>query len=468
MVMRSVCRYKLSNGPWTLGQVCAQWRETAKANHHLWSTVVLRRSSFATSEIGPLLRVLEAGLERSCTSLLTLEIDLGAEIDDPHTTASIIQVFFSHSTRWYRAAISFAVDGCYIIRNMTASFPALHRLGLRLHSHFTDEESASEFGTIKCFSTCSELRIVEIEGINFPGAINLPWQLLTHIRAVSTPCVQLHPLTVLRRCTNIISLDVDFSFQFFLPSTTSVVTNLTLQHLSIATYFWQIFPKISLPNLQSLNLGYSAKESSLTVSIAAPLGEMLTRSECTLQRMTFSYSFVHRDIIPILSLPAMNQLQELVLDLDQDLNTNDDHDWFLSFLTLLIISRSVDPETGLPAPMKLPRLRTLKIRARTPIGETTCEDWDDIESPGHACVRWIGPELFDMLESRLLPREFNHSSNLEEMDVKLGFVAHLPYWHKETERIQRMKKLGLKFTLTFSRDHRWPYESGEIEPSWKS
>jgi hypothetical protein len=461
-----VCRHRLANGPWALGQVCQTWRASAVAYHRLWSKIYLKRPGTADRDIRLLVSLIEEGLHRAGDELLTFHIDLGSEIDDPPATASIINVFVSHSSRWYDAALFFSLDACNTIRQIRSSFYSLRHLSLRLYDGFTDEEQAAQIGTIEGFSNAMELRTISVEGIAFPEAIHLPWHLLTHVRAVSTPYARLHPIAIFLQCTNLASVDLDFSYQFFLPATTRIVTNRTIKRIYMASYFAQLFPKLSLPGLTSLQLEYSASQTSPTLSATAPLSEMLTRSRCTLTKLVFSYTLVHRDMISILSLSSMNHLEEFILDLDEFLQVNGDHDWFISLLKFLTISRHVDPQTGLPPPIKLPRLRILRFRIYTCVGEMTCEGWDQTTtSPKHKCIKWLGPELLDLMESRVLLRDLDHMARLEEVDVRLGFVAHLPYWYNNAERIKNIKEQRVKVYVGFDQSQSWPYEQHVIDTS---
>ncbi|KAJ7593801.1 hypothetical protein C8J56DRAFT_925235 [Mycena floridula] len=333
--------------PWNLTYVCQRWHEIAISFSYLWSSINHSVASILSH------RKLQLMLERSASSLLDITLhDEQSNLEDSH---QIVRALLPSSFRWRRLTVS--------VNHMETLTPIHGHLDnlAELHLSFFGERNYDE--PFNMFEVAPMLKKIDIDyspPVDQTPRLLFPWSQITHYRLNSYDEDLFIQLEHLSLCVNLVVA----RFHLLNFSTASqisydvVLPNLSL--LALATgekgVMGALLNRLKLPALKVLHL---QNMSEWDAADQQSIGSLVFRSQCSLT----SFGLRNLDIVQP-SLVTFLSNNSSIIEL------------------LLCESDILVPHLHCtPTSVILPKLARIKLS-----------------------IQGI-PELFAMLESRLLPNK---------------------------------------------------------------
>ncbi|KAG6818751.1 hypothetical protein H0H93_002140 [Arthromyces matolae] len=322
--------------PMLLAQVCTQWRQTALTTPLLWSSI-----NILCSDKKQRVPLLKAWLEHSGNTPLCISFTestsgfiASAERPDalPYSPLSeeIISLLVEQAFRWKKIDFTFA-----------RQIPAALADGLSLGSVPLLEEAsiASRDATCETFGGLTSLRKVWEALHSSPSLLSGKWELeYLESHFDSIPWAQLTSadvtmsleflMIILPLCVNLKELRYTDPLVAYHPDNLSPCVQVQdegclesiektilpeLQHLTLKMYepVDAILDRLTLPKLRSYDVQVSQDNSERPH--VASLKDLLARSECRLEDLTFDSSDTDAEatMVKILSLPQLSSLSSL-------------------------------------------------------------------------------------------------------------------------------------------------------------
>jgi hypothetical protein len=440
----------LLNGPWSLRMVCRRWKAITDSNSRLWSRIIIcpgrGKSTNGPSKKGgsPVRLALKRGMQLSKDAPLYVQFNLGYH--DSSLTGSgpnpLFIIIMTESHRIVDLNLTITRDVYEPLSSLMDSFGALRNLTLDAYgmwnkwgNHNPDPEP------LRSFASCPHLKTLQMKGNEIIRLnIDFPWRNITSFK-FSDIGHQLRAL--LGKLSAISELDLlhvhvhyDEHRDWDLPST------LLFLRLPLSTQTPFLLRRSVLPNLEELHMEQShgrpkdaTVESEYRPEIVSTLKivlDLCDRSGCSLKVLHLKISYIHESVLQFVQSTALQELEVLHLTPQFHSCSPEDAKILCDLLkTLKNPSDSSDPPF-------LPRLTSLTIHHNTADGVCPC--WGGQFKALHRCVGWIGPDFFDMVESRLTSsHEQSHEvAKLQRVKVQFDFSAHLPFVTSEEE--ERMKR----------------------------
>ncbi|KAF8656023.1 hypothetical protein AX16_002811 [Volvariella volvacea WC 439] len=409
--------------PWSLGQVCRQWRLLSISAPRLWSHFIVDLERIMPGAGGGPTALTEQWMERASNVPLTISFSPGG----PNRIASnVLRILLRHITRWVQVNLHIT-EHLYPILD---KFSKMHRdLELPVLKSLTYSTCAAHRKPITLFRHAPQLCEVAHPKPSSMCPVELPWLQLTHLsRPVqgddgNSSTNQTNPTTIhgiIQACPYLISCTVELAVgqnQVAAGASTTLVhrpriTHLALKELRILAPLRVNMSFFQFPQLESLTLDafYSPLQSLL---------ECVQQSQCKIHTLALRH-IPEKDVVVFVQI--LNLLPSLI-----NLEVVSNHQGVLDhLLQILTISPS---DSQLPIP--IPRLRHFKLDFTL---------WGD---------EFDFSTLVDMLESRwYLPTHTLAHEDTQERCSPIQSItlrATLSASFTQLVRLQDMREQGLMF-----------------------
>ncbi|KAJ6464885.1 hypothetical protein C8R45DRAFT_1023447 [Mycena sanguinolenta] len=186
--------------PWLVSRVCQHWRGVALASQRLWSFPTIRR--FPNQSIS------QFNLHLSRSGAARLHPVLAAVPRTIRHLAHFLRSLVGSSARWTTLVLAFDWTSLQAqLAPLQGNVDELEEL--QIEGVWSQGTALAEGDRLKAFAIAPRLRKLCVKRVCEPAvSLVVPWHQLTHYRAVGAAHEH---LAVLRRCPNLVAVDLIFS-----------------------------------------------------------------------------------------------------------------------------------------------------------------------------------------------------------------------------------------------------------------
>ncbi|KIK64527.1 hypothetical protein GYMLUDRAFT_71343 [Collybiopsis luxurians FD-317 M1] len=315
--LRDTC-LDISQAPWTLTQVCQNWRDVVVSSPLLWTLVSVQIDRVHCAE-SRMPFILELFLSRSSTCRLDINIESRTCIQ---RTPTFLHPLFSTASRWRSLTVNIPVSSYQSLSPLVGFLDSLEIL--RIRYPFQDRSQAGhDFGNlaseIKLFGCCTNLKRLSLENLAFPRDLfNLPWAKVQHLDFDSLPCN--HPsnkaiiqclqgmrniTSCILKCRVVAEFPAQKSNHLILPSLHSMTLISGDENAEALdkTGVIQMLSWLTLPSLQHLDL--QLRHSRESERSLAEVIQLIYRSGCEINDFALCPFISTTELIsPLLRVPS--------------------------------------------------------------------------------------------------------------------------------------------------------------------
>ncbi|KAK0206783.1 hypothetical protein DFS33DRAFT_1421443 [Desarmillaria ectypa] len=447
--------------PWTLGQVCRQWRGLVQSDTGLWSNVLVRGFSHHRHPPREPLRLLEQALSLSnqqalsirCVfdydDLLVMEKERNAlqekwpnpdDLEEDIITTlnhQVLRLLVGQSRRWSNAC--FRIDDYSylpILNDVKGKLDRLETLSFGMVPGWI-ENSAPVFDA---FEVAPELRNVELSRMGRVMPL-LPCQQLVSVRVewYDRDVIEEH-LAPLRSLPNLQEYDLDgFDYELRELNNREMIQHNTLRVLHVCTP--GALTNLVLPNLEEIRLKAASFDEICRFATLNKLPGLIDRSGCSIRRLTLSDVMESDDLIPVLERTP--NLNELHVELN---HWQFEADEFIATVAKYLRVRKEDRQ------IPLPKLHTLTISVRG------SPKWD---VPFDLPMTFLKRKTAEMIRDRWNITGGLAADRLKFVRISVSVPSryHIAPYDEFVMGLEELQKDGLNISLSIIGGHETLYES---------
>ncbi|SJL16965.1 uncharacterized protein ARMOST_20502 [Armillaria ostoyae] len=438
--------FKISEGPWYLGQVCSSWRDAVQfLCPEIWSKLKISCPLKRSEKEGPMIpapkkdmvALLNRALERSRNHRLDVFFicwgfgmdDPGDQIEEPEEMIQCFDLLLTHSKRWGAVELS-------IVPSFLSRLSLVRGRVDRLEDVYLTCIPNAMPGTMNAFEIAPKLQTFELIGMHAEADIPFPEEnLLFFSDARPLPDHDTVPkyLDIIASAPDLF----DFSYHHY-SSTIPELPGLyhpQIVHQSLQTLSTSLGPLIDSLVVPGLLEMTSASHPRVGMPIMCPrdtlshIYSLVVRSHCSLTILTFVDTIMDDNLLPILRLSP--QLISLSFECNQPSSESD-----TTMKSLFLdMSETVRVEDAFHHTL-LPRLECLEFK---------------LHNVEFDAVNYLHVEFVEMIVSRRVPLG---SQMLEILGIEVkGRDFCLPFTgNGGLEKLQRLRDDGLELHLDL---HDW-------------
>ncbi|KAJ6589947.1 hypothetical protein DFH09DRAFT_1358996 [Mycena vulgaris] len=253
--------------PLLLTQICSDWRDIALDTPELWQSIVVDRS---TGYVNPAMVRLWMSRAKNHPR------DISFATQDPKRGTEFLVESMEHSQQWRDVELCLPLESFSDLAAHHGPFPFLRSLSLSLGSE-TYNFSLQTI-TIRGAPLLREMTLTDLPFL----AADIAWEQLTTLKMTALESETLLAIPVVRRCSNLVKLEVTIQGRHTSPDPPFTLPSLT----ALLTAGDSIIPFITVPSLEQLDIRgprFLSDMEPLTDSLRA----LLERSACPLTCLSF-------------------------------------------------------------------------------------------------------------------------------------------------------------------------------------